>query len=107
MYHTRVEQFSLNFRVFTVKLVGVHKFRNFTVISSTILSLQAQHKENHTFAALKQVEIKTEEDLEDFSVEIDILTACTHKNVVGLHEAFYHGGFLWVRSDSEIGYEDF
>lgn len=55
---------------------------------------KAQHKENGTFAALKQVEIKTEEDLEDFSVEIDILTACRHKNVVDLYEAFYHNGIL-------------
>lgn len=61
------------------------------------MSFQAQHKEDGIFAALKQVEIKTEEDLEDFSVEIDILIACRHKNVVGLHEAFYHNGILWVR----------
>ena len=27
-----VESLSLNFRVFTVKLVGVQKFRNFTVL---------------------------------------------------------------------------
>ena len=27
-----VEPISLNFRVFTVKLVGIRKFRNFTVI---------------------------------------------------------------------------
>ena len=29
-----VEPLSLNFRVFTVKLVGVQKFRNFTVFCS-------------------------------------------------------------------------
>ena len=57
---------------------------------------QAQHKESGIFAALKEVEIKTEEDLEDFSVEIDILIACQHKNVVGLHEAFYFNGVLSV-----------
>ncbi|KAL5022355.1 hypothetical protein ScPMuIL_001510 [Solemya velum] len=57
---------------------------------------KAQHKETRILAALKQVEIKSEEDLEDFAVEIDILSVCHHKNVVGLHEAFYHDGKLWM-----------
>lgn len=58
---------------------------------------QAEHKENSTCAALKHVEIKCEEDIEDFSVEINILTECQHKNVVALHEAFYFDSKLWVR----------
>jgi hypothetical protein len=36
------------------------------------------------------VEIKSEEDIEDFSVEIDILAECKHKNVVSLYEAFFY-----------------
>ncbi|XP_061194522.1 serine/threonine-protein kinase 10-like [Saccostrea echinata] len=55
---------------------------------------KAQNKENGSLAALKQVEIKSEEDIEDFSVEIDILTECRHKNVVGLYEAFVFDGKL-------------
>ena len=51
---------------------------------------------NGTFAALKQVEINDESDLEDYSVEIDILSQCKHHNVVGLHEAFYYKSKLWV-----------
>lgn len=47
-------------------------------------------------AALKQVGINNEEDLEDFSVEINILVECAHPNVVGLHEAFFFEGKLWV-----------
>ena len=47
-------------------------------------------------AALKQVTINSEEDLEDFSVEITILAECVHHNVVGLHEAFFFDGKLWV-----------
>ena len=61
-----------------------------------IVYLQAQNRENSTFAALKQVEIKDEDELEDFMVEIDILTECNHKNVVGLYETYYFGGKLWV-----------
>ncbi|KAK3094397.1 hypothetical protein FSP39_001244 [Pinctada imbricata] len=57
---------------------------------------KAQNKENGSLAALKQVEIKSEEDLEDFAVEIDILSECRHKNVVGLHEAFFFDGKLWM-----------
>ncbi|KAL4231906.1 hypothetical protein ACF0H5_009482 [Mactra antiquata] len=57
---------------------------------------KAQNRENGTLAALKLVEIKAEDDLEDFMVEIDILTKCTHQNVVGLHETYFHGGKLWM-----------
>ena len=59
---------------------------------------QAQNKETQVFAALKQVDINSEEDLEDFSVEINILAECVHRNVVGLHEAFFFEGKLWVSS---------
>jgi len=47
-------------------------------------------------AALKQVEITDESDLEDYAVEIDILSQFKHKNIVGLHEAFYFRNKLWV-----------
>ncbi|CAE1313377.1 SLK [Acanthosepion pharaonis] len=57
---------------------------------------KAQNKESGEYAALKQVEIKTEEDLEDFTVEIEILYDCQHKNVVGLHEAYFYGDMLWM-----------
>lgn len=62
----------------------------------TLYILQAQNKQNGEFAALKKVEIKTEEDLEDFTVEIDILYECRHENVVALHEAYFYDDFLWV-----------
>ena len=45
------------------------------------------------------MEIKAEDELEDFMVEIDILTKCKHKNVVGLHETYFFGGKLWVGFD--------
>nr|KAG5705141.1 hypothetical protein BaRGS_030858 [Batillaria attramentaria] len=57
---------------------------------------EAQNKETGVLAALKQVTINSEEDLEDFSVEINILAECVHRNVVGLHEAFFFDGKLWM-----------
>lgn len=57
---------------------------------------KAQNKVSGEFAAVKQVEIKTEEDLEDFTVEIEILYDCQHKNVVGLHEAYLYNEMLWM-----------
>ncbi|XP_076460311.1 uncharacterized protein LOC143293384 isoform X2 [Babylonia areolata] len=57
---------------------------------------KAQNKETKTMAALKQVDIKEETDLEDFSVEINILAECVHPNIVGLHEAFFFEGKLWM-----------
>ncbi|OWF53186.1 serine/threonine-protein kinase 10-like isoform X2 [Mizuhopecten yessoensis] len=57
---------------------------------------KAVNKETGKLAALKQVEIKSEEDLEDFTVEIDILSDCRHHNVVSLYEAFYWDSYLWM-----------
>ncbi|XP_060599497.1 serine/threonine-protein kinase 10-like isoform X2 [Ruditapes philippinarum] len=57
---------------------------------------KAQNRDNGTLAALKQVEIKADDDLEDFLVEIDILTKCKHVNVVGLYETYFFGGKLWM-----------
>ncbi|KAK7109444.1 hypothetical protein V1264_013484 [Littorina saxatilis] len=57
---------------------------------------KAQNKETGALAALKQVDITSEEDLEDFAVEIDILADCVHPNVVGLIEAFFFDGKLWM-----------
>lgn len=57
---------------------------------------KAQHNVTGVFAALKQVEITAESDLEDYTVEIDILSQFKHKNIVGLHEAFYFRHKLWM-----------
>ena len=48
-------------------------------------------------AALKQVPINDESDLDDYSVEIDVLTQCKHRNVVELYEAYFFNKKLMVR----------
>ena len=65
-------------------------------VSYVSFNVQAQNKETKIMAALKKVDIQSEEDLEDFSVEINILAECVHSNIVGLHEAFFFEGKLWV-----------
>ncbi|XP_054709305.1 serine/threonine-protein kinase 10-like [Uloborus diversus] len=47
-------------------------------------------------AAAKICELKGEDDLDDFTVEIDILTDCRHPNIVGLLEAFFFDSKLWM-----------
>lgn len=49
-------------------------------------------------AAAKICEIEHEEDLEDFAVEIDILSECKHENIVQLLEAYTFENKLWVCS---------
>lgn len=71
-------------------LINLHSGLNF------YFSWQAQHKETKQLAALKQVALEEEEDLETFMIEIDILSECKHKNVVELLEAYHYDGKLWV-----------
>lgn len=58
---------------------------------------QAQNKQNGTLAAAKVIDTKTEDELEDYMVEIDILASCNHHHIVKLLDAFYFEGKLWVR----------
>ncbi|XP_064465697.1 STE20-like serine/threonine-protein kinase [Ornithodoros turicata] len=57
---------------------------------------KARHRETKTLAAAKICELKGEDDLEDFTIEIDILVECKHPNIVDLKEAFFHEGKLWM-----------
>ena len=51
-------------------------------------------------AALKSVPIVEEHEMDDFMVEIEILSECKHPNIVGLHEAFFYDSQLWVRKEN-------
>lgn len=57
---------------------------------------QAQNKETNVLAAAKVIDTKSEEELEDYMVEIDILASCDHPNIVKLLDAFYYENNLWV-----------
>ncbi|XP_051935821.1 STE20-like serine/threonine-protein kinase isoform X2 [Hippocampus zosterae] len=57
---------------------------------------KAQNKQNGTLAAAKVIDTKTEDELEDYMVEIDILASCDHHHIVKLLDAFYYEGKLWI-----------
>ncbi|XP_077350778.1 STE20-like serine/threonine-protein kinase isoform X2 [Festucalex cinctus] len=57
---------------------------------------KAQNKQNGTHAAAKVIDTKTEDELEDYMVEIDILASCDHHHIVKLLDAFYFEGKLWI-----------
>jgi len=57
---------------------------------------KAKNKEDGRFAAAKIMECKSEDDLDEFSGEIDILTSCEHPNIVKLYDAYYFENTLWV-----------
>ena len=59
---------------------------------------KVRHRERpDTLAAAKICVLENDEELEDFTVEIDILSDISHRNVIGLHEAFFFRNKLWVR----------
>nr|XP_057933473.1 serine/threonine-protein kinase 10-like [Doryrhamphus excisus] len=57
---------------------------------------KAQNRQTGVLAAAKVIDTKTEEELEDYMVEIDILASCDHPNIVKLLDAFYYEGKLWI-----------
>ncbi|XP_062243501.1 STE20-like kinase b [Platichthys flesus] len=57
---------------------------------------KAQNKLTGILAAAKVIDTKTEEELEDYMVEIEILASCDHQNIVKLLDAFYFDSKLWI-----------
>uniref|UniRef100_A0A915K1L4 Protein kinase domain-containing protein n=1 Tax=Romanomermis culicivorax TaxID=13658 RepID=A0A915K1L4_ROMCU len=56
---------------------------------------KVKHKtEPSKYAAAKAIELGEQERLEDFLTEIEILSECQHKNVVGLYEAYFRDNSL-------------
>lgn len=47
-------------------------------------------------AAAKVIDTPSEEELEDYVVEIEILACCDHPNITKLLDALYWNGRLWV-----------
>ena len=60
---------------------------------------KAKNKISGVLAAAKIVEKCTEEDLEDYMIEIDILSECNHKNIEKIYEAYFYDSKLWVKEN--------
>ena len=59
--------------------------------------MQACHRQTRLPAALKFIDIEDDDCMADCLIEIAILSECgSHKNIVGLHEAFLYEHKLWV-----------
>uniref|UniRef100_A0A8D0B0C0 non-specific serine/threonine protein kinase n=1 Tax=Salvator merianae TaxID=96440 RepID=A0A8D0B0C0_SALMN len=57
---------------------------------------KAKNKETGALAAAKVIETKSEDELEDYMVEIEILATCDHPYIVKLLGAFYYNNKLWI-----------
>ncbi|KAM5140900.1 STE20-like serine/threonine-protein kinase isoform 2-T2 [Mantella aurantiaca] len=57
---------------------------------------KAQNKETGILAAAKVIDTKSEDELEDYMVEIEILASCDHPHIVKLLDAFYFENNLWI-----------
>ncbi|XP_058919462.1 serine/threonine-protein kinase 10 isoform X2 [Kogia breviceps] len=57
---------------------------------------KAKNKETGALAAAKVIETKSEEELEDYIVEIEILATCDHPYIVKLLGAYYYDWKLWI-----------
>ncbi|XP_032995833.1 serine/threonine-protein kinase 10 [Lacerta agilis] len=57
---------------------------------------KAKNRETGALAAAKVIETKSEDELEDYTVEIEILATCDHPYIVKLLGAFYHDSKLWI-----------
>lgn len=57
---------------------------------------KARNKISGVFAAAKIVEKCSQDELDDYMIEIDILSECKHKNIVEIYEAYYYDSKLWM-----------
>ncbi|KAJ8266826.1 hypothetical protein GJAV_G00135110 [Gymnothorax javanicus] len=57
---------------------------------------KAKNRETGVLAAAKVIETKSEDELEDYMVEIEILATCNHHYIVKLLDAFYYDNKLWI-----------
>lgn len=72
------------------------------MLTFCVSTLQAKNKETGALAAAKVIETKSEEELEDYIVEIEILATCDHPYIVKLLGAYFYDGKLWVSAPHHL-----
>lgn len=63
---------------------------------SVFCLVKSHNRETGAFAAAKVIEVRAEEQLEDYITEIDILAECRHANIISLLDAIFFEGWLSV-----------
>ena len=61
---------------------------------------KARKKDDGRLAAAKICKIESDEELTDFTVEIDILNELSHSNIIRLYDAYYYQDQLWVSNSN-------
>ncbi|XP_056323294.1 serine/threonine-protein kinase 10 [Danio aesculapii] len=57
---------------------------------------KAQNQTTGVLGAVKVIEVRSEEQLDDYITEIDILAACRHPNIISLLDAIFFESWLWI-----------
>ncbi|KAF4108248.1 serine/threonine-protein kinase 10 [Onychostoma macrolepis] len=57
---------------------------------------KAQNQTTGDLAAVKVIEVRSEEQLDDYITEIDILASCRHTNIISLLDAIFFESWLWI-----------
>ena len=57
---------------------------------------KARNRQTGVLAAAKIVDKCSDDELEDYMIEIDILSGCKHKNIVEIYESYYYDQKLWM-----------
>ena len=57
---------------------------------------QAYNEQNKQYAAAKVIEDCTDDELPEHTVEINILTDCNHKNIIGFYDSYYYEKKLYI-----------
>uniref|UniRef100_A0A8C1UYC9 non-specific serine/threonine protein kinase n=1 Tax=Cyprinus carpio TaxID=7962 RepID=A0A8C1UYC9_CYPCA len=57
---------------------------------------KAQNQTTGVLAAVKVIEVRGEEQLDDYITEIDILASCRHTNIISLLDAIFFEDWLWI-----------
>ncbi|XP_051540036.1 serine/threonine-protein kinase 10-like [Myxocyprinus asiaticus] len=57
---------------------------------------KAQNQTTGVLGAAKVIEVSSEEQLDDYITEIDILAACRHTNIISLLDSIFFEGWLWI-----------
>ncbi|MCJ8742689.1 hypothetical protein PDJAM_G00085320 [Pangasius djambal] len=60
---------------------------------------KVQNNKSGVLAAAKVIDVHSEDQLQDYITEINILATCRHGNIISLLDAIYYEGWLWILAE--------